>query len=149
VEASQVFSTSSAPKLSAFSLSASTRTIKFSPADGVSDVLASPTTEILTAYGVEEGFEKNMRTFSDVLTNELQGKDAGFHRSIVGTAVSDISKEEGGEKGPAVALFVGWDSREAHVAAREIGGKYILRSAGIGVWVADYGCTQLSRTSFL
>jgi len=121
VEASQVFSTDSAPKLSAFSLSATTRTIEFSPADGLSDVLTAPTTEVVTAYGVEEGFEKNMRTFSDVLHHESQGKDVGFHGSIAGTAVSDISKEEGGEKGPAVALLVGWDSREAHGAARELG----------------------------
>ncbi|OIW34884.1 hypothetical protein CONLIGDRAFT_29659 [Coniochaeta ligniaria NRRL 30616] len=119
-EASQVFSTSSAPKLSAFSLSASTRTFKFSPADGLSAVLTCPTTEVATAYGVEEGYEKNMRTFSAVIPAELKGKDVGFHGSIVGTTVSDISKEEGGEKAPAVTLLVGWDSREAHMAGREI-----------------------------
>lgn len=131
MEASQASSsTASSPKLSAFSLSASTRTIKFSPADGLSDVLTCPTTEVATAYGIEEGYENNMRAFSDVLTNELKGKkDAGFHGSIVGTTVSDISKEEGGEKGPAAALLVGWDSREAHMAGRGVGGEYSLRSA--------------------
>lgn len=121
---SQVFSPSSAPKLEAFSTSAATRTIKFSPADGLTDVLTCPTTEVATGYGAEEGFEKNMREFSDVINNELKGKeDAGFHGSVVGTTVEDISKEEGGEKGPAVVLLVGWDSREKHMVGKDIGGK--------------------------
>lgn len=125
MEASQVFSTASAPKLSTFGLSASTRTFEFSSADVLSEVLTSPTTEIATAYGIEEGYVKNVHAFSEILTKELKGNNAGFHGSTVGTTVSDISKEEGGEKGPAAVLIVGWDNREAHMAGRGVGGEYL------------------------
>ena len=123
-EASRAFSASSAPKLSAFSLSASTRTLEFSPADGLDAALASPTTEVVTAYGVEEGYEANMRKFAGLVGAELTGANAEFHGAAVGTTVDDISKEEGGEKGRAVSLFVGWDSREAHMAEKEQGGEF-------------------------
>ncbi|KAJ9164869.1 hypothetical protein NKR19_g943 [Coniochaeta hoffmannii] len=121
-EASRVFSPPSAPKLGAFSTSAATRTFEFSPAEGLDKALEAPTTEIATGYGAEEGYEKNMREFSEVLNGELKGKeDAGFHGCVVGTTVQDISREEGGEKAKAVALVVGWDSREKHMEGREVG----------------------------
>lgn len=126
VAASEAFSPSSEPKLSVFSLSASTRTFKFSPSAGLDAVLTCPTTEIATGYRVEDGYEKNMRTFSDLVTKDLKDKAADFHGAAVGTSVSDFSKEEGGEKGNAVTLFVGWDSREAHLARKETGGKFHL-----------------------
>lgn len=131
-EASRVFSPPSAPKLGAFSTSAATRTFEFSPAEGLDKALEAPTTEIATGYGAEEGYEKNMREFSEVLNGELKGKeDAGFHGCVVGTTVQDISREEGGEKAKAVALVVGWDSREKHMEGREVGGKSSSRS---GFW---------------
>jgi hypothetical protein len=119
--ASESFSTASAPKLSAFSLSALTRTAELSPAESVAGVFTAPTTEVATGYGAEEGYEKNMRRFAELLDGELKGKDAAYHGIAVGATVGDISKEEGGEKGKAVMLVVGWDSREAHLKRKDEG----------------------------
>lgn len=72
-----------------------------------------------------------MMTLRDAIGEELGGKeDAGFHAAAVGTTVEDISKEEGGEKGPAVVLLVGWDSPEKHMAGKEVGGEYYPATAG-------------------
>jgi hypothetical protein len=102
-----------------------TRTVKLSPAEGFDKAFGAPTTEIGTAFGIEEGFEKNQLEFSAGMAKALTGKqDVGFHACVVGTTVSDISKEEGGEKAQGAMFVLGWDSQEKHMAARNIDGEY-------------------------
>lgn len=88
-----------------------------------------------------------MREFSDVIVNELRGKeDAGFHGSVVGTTVEDTSKEEGGEKGPAVVLVLGWESREKHMEGKELGGEYYPVRLGVGLlFFADNGGSEIPK----
>ncbi|KAB5580814.1 hypothetical protein GE09DRAFT_1083753 [Coniochaeta sp. 2T2.1] len=122
LEASKVFTPSSSPKLSSFSTSASLRTFKFSPADSLLPVFTAGTTEVATGYGAEPGYEKNMRGFNDVIISDLKDREgSGFHGSVVGVSTEDISKEERGDKGPAVTLVVGWDSKEKHMEGKELG----------------------------
>ena len=84
--------------------------------------MTAGTTEVATGYGAEAGYEKNMREFNDVIISNLKNREgAGFHGSVVGVSTEDISKEEGGEKGPAVTLVVGWDSKEKHMEGKELG----------------------------
>lgn len=77
-------------------------------------VLQAPCTEIVTAYGIQDGFEKNIHDFLVKVDAE---KLAGYQGGAIGKVDEEISKEEGGEKGPALMLVVGWDSLEAHTDA--------------------------------
>jgi len=38
---------------------------------------------------------------------------------IYGETMEELSKEEGGEKGKAATLCIGWDSKEKHMEYRE------------------------------
>jgi hypothetical protein len=77
-------------------------------------VLQAPCTEIVTAYGIQDGFEKNVRDFAAKVDAE---KLAGYHGGDIAKVAEEISKEDGGEKGPALMLVIGWDSLEAHTTA--------------------------------
>lgn len=95
--------------------------MELSPADSSAAVFSAPVTEVATAFGAEAGYLENTGKFLDVLHNEnLQG----YHGRLLGDVTGEISKEEGGEKGAGVMLFIGWDSVEAHQAAKECGGEF-------------------------
>lgn len=66
-----------------------------------------------------------MARFADLINADLEGKNPTFHGAAAGPTVAPISKEEGGEKGKAAVLIVGWDSREAHMKTKEAGGEFL------------------------
>ena len=78
--------------------------------------LAAPCTEVFTAHGAEAGFE--------AAVGEFLGKvDAAPPAGYRGGAVSASAGEEG-EKGRVVKMGIGWESKEAHLLAKEgSGGK--------------------------
>lgn len=96
-----------------------------SPDDGVAAALSAPTTEVFTGFGVEAGFDSSVREFAARVVAE---GPAGFRGCAAGPSVEDIGKGDG-EKGPAVMLAIGWDSKEAHMEAKgNPGGEYYPRS---------------------
>lgn len=75
--------------------------------------LEAPTTEVFSCYGVEDGFlERNLRPFAEGLDG---GAIPGYHGLAYGGYVS----QGGGQpEGDTTGLFIGWDSKEAHLAQR-------------------------------
>jgi len=74
----------------------------------------APVIELVTVYGAEEGCLDNVKEFESKLEAD------GYHGMVYGeTMEGDIAKEEGGEKGKAVVMCIGWDSREKHMEFRE------------------------------
>jgi len=76
------------------------------------NVLSAPTTELFTAFGVEDGFLENVRVFS---ANVDAAALEGYHGSAVGEVVEAIAQDHGGEPGEAVMLVIGWDSVDKHL----------------------------------
>lgn len=79
-------------------------------------MLSAPTTEVFTGYGAEPGFEATVRKFASLLDADAP---AGYHGGVVGPTAEDVSNGDRSVTGPAVKLVVGWDSKEAHVEAKE------------------------------
>ncbi|AEO54144.1 hypothetical protein MYCTH_2296361 [Thermothelomyces thermophilus ATCC 42464] len=77
-----------------------------------SDAVRSPTTEIFTAFGTEDGFTDNLGTFLNALDKD---RPEGFHGGAFGTGVP--LEGEGDDKLARAAL--GWESRDAHAKAKE------------------------------
>jgi len=95
--------------------------VLLTPDDGVAAALSAPTTEVFTGFGVEPGFDSSVREFAARVTAE---GPVGYHGCAAGPSVEDIGKPDG-EKGPAVMLVIGWDSKEAHTEAKgKPGGEY-------------------------
>jgi hypothetical protein len=85
----------------------------------VAAALDAPCTEVMTAYGVEEGtFFGQCAEFMDKVDSGV-GKDDGYHGYVLGgETLGDIRKGEEGEMGKGLFLVLGWDSKEAHVQAK-------------------------------
>ncbi|KAJ9157409.1 hypothetical protein NKR23_g66 [Pleurostoma richardsiae] len=77
--------------------------------------LSAPATEVFTGYGAQPGFAGNVAQFAEKLDAE---KPTGYYGLAHGEVLEEISKEEGGEKGKAAKLVIGWESREAHFEAK-------------------------------
>lgn len=82
-------------------------------------ILDSPCVEVVTAYGTEPDFVDRIASFAAEVNAD---PPADYFGAAYGPVVEEISKEKGGEKGPAVTLIVGWKDRAAHLAARSIEG---------------------------
>ena len=97
-----------------------------SPPDAVGAALAAPTVEVFTGYGAEAGFEDNVRDFSAKVDAE---KPTGYHAAAVGPVADPVAKGEAqgdADKGLAVKLVIGWDSKEAHLEAKgKSGGEFV------------------------
>jgi hypothetical protein len=81
--------------------------------------LNAPCTEVMTAYGVEEGtFLKQCGLFMDRVDAGV-GRDEGYHGyALGGETLGDVKKVDGGPSGKGVVLILGWDSKEAHLQAK-------------------------------
>jgi quinol monooxygenase YgiN len=94
-----------------------------------------PCTEVLTAYGVEPAFIGQCRDFIVKLD---AGKLAGYHGYGLGEVHQDIAKDSAGEKGPAVILIIGWDSKEAHLEAKaKPGRKFMIMQCPV-TWRSEH-----------
>ncbi|KAL0938910.1 uncharacterized protein CTRU02_205520 [Colletotrichum truncatum] len=86
--------------------------------DGASDpsaVLRAPCTEVFVAYGVEPDFVGKTAEFAGGLS---KGTVEGFHGHAYGEVSTPLAYGADGERGPAVTLLLGWDSKEAHLEAK-------------------------------
>ncbi|KAK1452175.1 hypothetical protein CMEL01_06749 [Colletotrichum melonis] len=105
--------------------------------DPPSVVLRAPCTEVFVAYGVEPDFAGQTAEFAKALV-EGRASVAGYHGHAYGEistplAVNAASGGGDGEKGPAVTLLLGWDSKQAHLDAKAQAGPisdniHLLRS---------------------
>ncbi|KAJ3948103.1 uncharacterized protein N0V96_002346 [Colletotrichum fioriniae] len=105
--------------------------------DSPSVVLRAPCTEVFVAYGVEPDFAGKTAEFAKGLA-EGRASVAGYHGHAYGEistplAVDAASGGGDGEKGPAVTLLLGWDSKQAHLDAKAKAGPisdniHLLRS---------------------
>ncbi|KAL2154186.1 hypothetical protein VTH82DRAFT_2862 [Thermothelomyces myriococcoides] len=77
-----------------------------------SDAVRSPTTEIFTAFGTEDGFTDNLGAFLNAMNN---GQLEGYHGGGFGTGVP----LEGESDEKVVRGALGWESRDAHNKAKE------------------------------
>jgi heme-degrading monooxygenase HmoA len=94
--------------------------------------LDSPTTEVFTAYGAEPPFIGNMAEFYEKVASVPMD---GFHSAAYGPTKQEIAKVKGGDKAPAVMLVVGWDSKEAHLAAKaKEGNRQFFADSCLGGW---------------
>ncbi|KAK4190532.1 hypothetical protein QBC35DRAFT_71309 [Podospora australis] len=86
---------------------------------------AAPCTEVFTAFGAEEGFgsaDGNVGRFVSGL--EETGKPEGYFGAAFGEEVALVGGggETGGEENTgrrSVRLVIGWESKDAHVKAKE------------------------------
>ncbi|PKS10577.1 hypothetical protein jhhlp_002331 [Lomentospora prolificans] len=94
--------------------------------EGTSEkALGAPCTEVVTAYGVEPAFISQCHDFiSKVDTGKLEG----YHGYGLGEVQQDIARDGKGDKGPAVILIIGWDSKEAHLEAKAKPGRELAAS---------------------
>jgi hypothetical protein len=81
--------------------------------------LGAPCTEVVTAFGVEPQFIENCRGFAEKVDG---GRVDGYHGYGCGEVLAEIAKGDE-EKAPAAMLIIGWDSKEAHVAAKSRPGR--------------------------
>ncbi len=83
---------------------------------GSDKVLGVPTTEVFSAWGIEEGFYENVKTFVAKVDGE---KPKGYFGAVLGKGVED---------GDVLRGLLGWESVAAHGAAKaqEGGGKFFL-----------------------
>ncbi|GJC80039.1 hypothetical protein ColLi_02877 [Colletotrichum liriopes] len=102
-------------------------------------VLGAPCTEVFVAYGVDDSFVGRTAEFAKGLT-EGRGSVEGFHGHAYGEISTPLAVEGSGdgEKGPAVTLLLGWDSKQAHLDAKAKTGPisdniHLLRSGRKGV----------------
>lgn len=88
--------------------------------------LGAPCTEVFVAYGVEPGFAAKTAEFAAGLSRDAV---AGYHGNAYGEITTPLAVGPDGEKGPAVTLLLGWDSKEAHLDAKgKPGRKFLLLS---------------------
>ncbi|OHF01374.1 hypothetical protein CORC01_03407 [Colletotrichum orchidophilum] len=105
------------------------------PGSDPASVLRAPCTEVFVAYGVEPSFAGKTAEFARGLT-EGRAEVAGFHGHAYGnisTPLAVDAPDGDGEKGPAVTLVLGWDSKQAHLDAKAKAGPisdniHLLRS---------------------
>ncbi|GKT83425.1 LOW QUALITY PROTEIN: AMB domain protein [Colletotrichum tofieldiae] len=101
-------------------------------------VLGAPCTEVFVAYGVDDSFVGRTAEFAKGLT-EGRVSVEGFHGHAYGE-ISTLLAVEGsgdGEKGPAVTLLLGWDSKQAHLDAKAKAGLYPSLWSAITARLAD------------
>ncbi|KAI9053686.1 hypothetical protein LZ554_002639 [Drepanopeziza brunnea f. sp. 'monogermtubi'] len=79
----------------------------------------APVIEFATFFGTSDVFLSHVEKFMGAA-----GKPEGYHGSVYGPSVEDdVGKHaDGGDKGKAVVLLIGWDSVEAHTKFRETEG---------------------------
>ncbi|KAF6798838.1 hypothetical protein CSOJ01_12601 [Colletotrichum sojae] len=77
--------------------------------------LGAPCTEVFVAYGVDADFAGKTAEFAAGLST---GPVAGYHGNAYGEITTPLAVGDDGEKGPAVTLLLGWDSKEAHLDAK-------------------------------
>ncbi|KAF4808026.1 hypothetical protein CGCSCA5_v012822 [Colletotrichum siamense] len=77
--------------------------------------LRAPCTEVFVAYGVEPDFIGKTAAFAGGLS---AAPIAGFHGHAYGEVSTPLAFGAEDEKGPAVTLLLGWDSKEAHLEAK-------------------------------
>ncbi|KAL2158529.1 hypothetical protein VTH06DRAFT_4296 [Thermothelomyces fergusii] len=77
-----------------------------------SDAVRSPTTEIFTAFGTEDGFTDNLETFLNAMDKD---RPEGYYGGGFGTGVP--LEGESDDKSARGAL--GWESKDAHTRAKE------------------------------
>ncbi|KAH0434608.1 hypothetical protein CcaCcLH18_05219 [Colletotrichum camelliae] len=82
---------------------------------GQEKALRAPCTEVFVAYGVEPDFIGKTAAFAGGLS---AAEIAGFHGHAYGEVSTPLAFGAEGEKGPAVTLLLGWDSKEAHLEAK-------------------------------
>ncbi|KAL1884238.1 hypothetical protein VTK73DRAFT_3222 [Phialemonium thermophilum] len=94
------------------------KVLPLAPRSGAVASLQAGATEVFTGYGVEPGFEANVRDFAKKLDAE---SPPGYHGGAVGAAVALGRREEGysADDGEEVKLVIGWDSKEAHLRAKD------------------------------
>ncbi|KAF9879833.1 hypothetical protein CkaCkLH20_02644 [Colletotrichum karsti] len=92
-----------------------------SGSDGNSDpsdvVLRAPCTEVFVAYGVEPDFISKTAEFAAGMSR-AHAPVEGFHGHAYGEVTTPLAFGGQGERGPAVTLLLGWDSKEAHLEAK-------------------------------
>ncbi|KAK2004604.1 hypothetical protein LX36DRAFT_353560 [Colletotrichum falcatum] len=97
-------------------------------------VLEAPCTEVFVAFGVDDSFVGQTAEFVQGLTQGGASLE-GFRGHAYGAISTPLAVEgsEDEEKGPAVTLLLGWDSKQAHLDAKAKAGPisdniHLLRS---------------------
>ncbi|TQN72528.1 hypothetical protein CSHISOI_02949 [Colletotrichum shisoi] len=82
-------------------------------------VLGAPCTEVFVAYGVDDSFAGRTADFVKGLADGRASVE-GFHGHAYGEISTPLALEGSGdgERGPAVTLLLGWDSKQAHLEAK-------------------------------
>jgi len=84
-----------------------------SGAEHLAGALDAPCTEVFTAYGAEPAFPAATAAFAAKVAAE---PPAAFRGAAVCDSGDDVDAAD--RRGRVVKLLVGWDSREAHLAAK-------------------------------
>ncbi|KAK1976103.1 hypothetical protein LZ30DRAFT_735578 [Colletotrichum cereale] len=113
--------------------------VTFTADSDLAAVLDAPCTEVFVAYGVDDSFVGRTAEFAKGLA-QGEAPVEGFHGHAYGAISTPLAVEgsEDGEKGPAVTLLLGWDSKQAHLDAKAKAGPlsdniHLLRSGRKGI----------------
>jgi hypothetical protein len=76
----------------------------------------APVVEVATFYKTESSFTENTKKFMEI----FHGTEIdGYVGQAYGPVVEKIEKSDGDGKGPALMIFIGWETKEAHMKFRE------------------------------
>jgi len=104
-------------------------------------VSRAPINEIAMFYKTDHSFLDNLKKFVSVFDGN---KIEGYVGYVYGPVIEEIEKSAGDGKGKAVTLFIGWESKEAHMKFRETE----LFQKNVNLLREGVGAVEMHHTSF-